>query len=140
MSSSSPAPLAPTERARSHADRWKHPELLAAGYVAVPALFLRHYARLTPYSLTSGEALFVLHLMEFKWDEVAPFPSYKTLAQRMGVSAKMARRHAQRLESKGYLRRIVRTGQTNRFNLTPLFDKLLEAVLAEQPQPAESPF
>ena len=135
--SSSPAPGSlvqpePERPARSHADRWKHPELLTAGYVPVPALFLRHYARLKPHSLTSGEALFVLHLMEFKWDKAAPFPAYKTLAVRMGVSPKMARRHAQSLEIKGLLRRIIRKGQTNRFDLAPLLDKLLEAVRAEE--------
>ena len=59
--------------------------------------------------LSAGEVLFVLHLMEYKWDERAPFPSYKTLARRMGISDKMARRHAQSLEAKRYLRRVART-------------------------------
>ena len=77
--------------------------------------------------MTHGEALFVLHLMEFKWDREAPFPSYSTLARRMGVSAKMVRRYAQALERKGYLKRSARTGHTNLFDLTPLFDKLLDA-------------
>ena len=117
---------------RAHSARWQHPELLDDGYVPVPVEFLRHYASLKPYPLTSGEALFVIHLMQFKWDSDSPFPSYKTLAARMGVSDKMARRHAQRLEQKGYLRRVVRIGQTNRFNLTPLFDALRSTVLARR--------
>lgn len=117
---------------RAHSARWRHAELLDDGYVPVPVEFLRHYAQLKPYSLTSGEALFVIHLMEFKWDSNAPFPSYKTLAMRMGVSDKMARRHAQSLEQKGYLQRIVRVGQTNRFNLTPLFNALRAAVIARR--------
>jgi DNA-binding MarR family transcriptional regulator len=121
MSDEAP-PAAP--RPRSYASRWKHATLLQGGYLVVPTAYLRHYAHLKPYSLTSGEALFVLHLMEFKWDADAPFPGYKTLAARMGVSDKMARRHAQNLETKGYLRRVMRTGQTNRFDLTPLFDAL----------------
>ena len=70
--------------------------------------------------------------MEFKWDSNAPFPSYKTLATWMGVSDKMTWRHAQNLEQKGYLRRSVRVGQTNRFNLTPLFDTLRSAVIARR--------
>jgi helix-turn-helix protein len=117
-------------RRRSYANRWKHAALVQGGYLVVPTAFLQHYARLKPYPLTSGEALFVLHLMEFKWDEDAPFPGYKTLAVRMGISDKMARRHAQSLETKGYLRRVIRTGQTNQFDLTPLFD-LLQKVHAE---------
>ena len=50
----------------------------------------------------------------------------------MGVSDKMARRYAQSLEQKGYLRRLVRVGRTNRFNLTPLFDALRAAVMARR--------
>src|SRR6185503_6690597 len=96
-----------------------------------PSTFLRHYATLKPHPLTSGEALFVLQLMGFKWDAEPPFPGYKTLAQRMGISVKMARRHAQNLEGKGYLKREMRTGQTYRFDLTPLFDKLNDAQEAE---------
>lgn len=108
--------------------RWRHPELFSKGYVPLPALFLQHYASLKPFPLTSGEALFVLHLMEFKWDEENPFPGYKTLAKRMGVTPKMVRRHAQSLEQKHYLVREIRVAQTNRFDLTPLFDALLRAV------------
>jgi hypothetical protein len=112
---------------RTYSARWKHELLFKKGYVVVPTAFLRHYAALTPHCLTSGEALFVLHLMEFKWDEDAPFPGYKTLAQRMGISHKMARRHAQSLDQKKFLKREVRTGQTNKFDLTPLFDRLQAA-------------
>jgi len=113
---------------RSFVGRWKHADLFKKGFLVVPSAFLQNYAHLKPYELTTGEALFVLHLMEFKWDATAPFPGYKRLAQRMGVSDKMVRRYAQSLETKGYLRRIERTGQTNLFDLTPLFDVLLKTV------------
>ena len=125
---------APPRRRRSYASRWKHESLLSGGYLVVPTTFLRHYSSLTPHPLTSGEALFVLQLMAFKWDDEAPFPGYKTLAQRLGITDKMARRHAQSLEVKGYLKRVIRTGQTNRFDLSPLFDKLNEVHLAEPPK------
>jgi DNA-binding MarR family transcriptional regulator len=117
---------------RSFANRWKHPELFEDGFVAVPNAFLRHYAHLKPHRLTLGEVLFVLHLMEFKWDQASPFPGYGTIAKRMGVSDKMARRHARSLEDKKYLRREIRTGSTNRFDLSPLFDALLRAVQTEK--------
>jgi|SRR5229473_2038755 hypothetical protein len=45
--------------------------------------------------------MFILHLMSFKWSEQAPYPSYKTLAKRMGVTDKMVRRYAAGLEDKG---------------------------------------
>lgn len=120
------------ESARSFVKRWKHKNLFDRGFLVVPTLFLHHYAHLKPYPLTPGEALFVLHLMEFKWDAKAPFPGYKTLAARMGISDKMTRRYAQGLEAKKYLQREMRVGQTNRFDLTPLFDALSKAVDQEK--------
>lgn len=93
------------------------------GHVAVVRSFLRHYSSLKPFPLTSGEALFVIHIMDFKWGKAAPWPSYKTLAALMGVSEKMVRRHAQSLEVKGYLKRHICKSKwkTNLFDLTPLF-------------------
>jgi hypothetical protein len=114
----------PEEKHRSFAARWKHPELFDKGYVAVPVRFFDLYAQLKPYSLTVGEAMFVLHLMQFKWDDEAPFPGYKRIATQMGISHKMARTHAKSLETKGLLKREIRVSQTNRFDLTPLFDAL----------------
>jgi hypothetical protein len=67
--------------------------------------------------------------MIHKRDERAPFPGYKTIAQRMGVSVKYARKIAVDLESKKLLRRVVRIGTTNRFDLTPLFDALAKHVV-----------
>ncbi len=114
---------------RSRIARWKHEELFVKGYLIVPSLLLYSYARLKPHPLTAGEVLFIIHLMDFKWDERAPFPSYKTLAKRMGVSDKMVRRHAQTLEDKRYLRRVARRGLTNQFDLTPFFDALRNATI-----------
>lgn len=119
-------------RRRSYASRWKHPELVQDGYLVVPSAFLYHCTTLKPHALNSGKALFVINLMAFKWDEEAPSPGYKTLAARMGISDKMAHRHAQSLEIKGYLSRQIRTGQTNRFDLTPLFDALQRAHAEER--------
>jgi hypothetical protein len=109
---------------RSAAARWgDNRDLFAAGFIVVPHEFLRRYASLQP-PLTSGEALFVLHLMTFKWDRELPYPSYKTIAQRMGITDKMARRYAQSLDKKGYLRRHYQAKSANRFDLTGLFNAL----------------
>jgi len=78
------------------------------GFVPVSTFFLENYHRLKPFDLTYGEAMFVIHLMQHKWDEKAPFPAYKTIAHRMHVSAKSARRWAASLEQKGYLKREMR--------------------------------
>ena len=116
--------------------RWGgHDELFASpeGWVGVPDAFLRNYAKLPLYGgLTGSEAMFVLQLMSFKWTGDAPFPSYKTLARRMGVSDKMVRRYAANLEAKGYLKRGARIGSTNTFDLEPLFAALQKALELER--------
>lgn len=109
---------------RSAAKRWQHEALFDHGFVMTPTFFLRAYAHLKPFCLTHGEAMFVIHVMQYKWDEQAPFPSYPTIARQMGVSAKSAQRYAASLEQKKFLKRESRTGATNRFDLTPLFDAL----------------
>jgi hypothetical protein len=123
---------------RKLAVRWGGQESLFArpeGWVGVPDSFLRLYARLKPYALTVGETMFVLELMAYKWSETAPFPSYKSLAARMGVTDKMVRRYAANLEGKGYLQREARIGSTNTFNLNRLFAALAAALEEEKKLP-----
>ena len=131
-----PAPAtitAPQSEDRSMEARWQYPELFKKGFLPVPFGFMEHYSRLKPYPLTTGEAMFVLHLMRFKWSAKAPFPGYKRLGAHMGISHKMARTHAKSLEDKKLLRRLMRIGRTNRFDLTPLFAALAKAVADERP-------
>ncbi len=86
--------------------------------------FLDYYHALQPYDLTHSEAMFIIHLIRYKWDESAPYPGYKTLAKQMGISHKSARRYAQSLETKGYLLRQKRLAETNKFDITPLIRAL----------------
>jgi hypothetical protein len=109
---------------RSATERWGGKgSLFSEGFLSVPNKFLRRYASLNP-PLTPGEALFVLQLMTFKWERAAPFPTYKRVAQAMGVTDKMARRYAQGLQRKGYLVRQFQDRAANKFDLTGLFDAL----------------
>ncbi len=78
------------------------------------------YTKLTP-PLSNAEAMLVIHLMRHKWDAAPPFPGFKTLARRMGVTTTSVRNHARSLEKKGYLLRQKRVGTTNHFELNPLF-------------------
>ena len=117
------------------ARRWGGHELLFArpdGWVGVPVAFLRLYGSLKPYALTVAEGMFVIELMAFKWGDGAPFPSYATVAKRMGVSTKMVQRYAAQLEGKGYLKRQARIGSSNAFNLQGLFDALAAAIEEER--------
>ncbi|ODU00382.1 MAG: hypothetical protein ABS79_03450 [Planctomycetes bacterium SCN 63-9] len=74
--------------------------------------------------MSNGEAMLVIHLMRHKWDDAPPFPGFKTLAGRMGVTATSVRNLARSLELKGYLKRHKRVGTTNHFELSPLFRAL----------------
>jgi hypothetical protein len=104
--------------------RWAAP-LKEDGFVPVSTFFLENYHRLKPFDLTYGEAMFLIHLMQYKWDENAPFPAYKTISERMHVSTKSAQRWAASLEQKRYLKREMRIGATNRFHLKGLMDALV---------------
>ena len=53
-----------------------------------------------------------------QWDASKPLFGYKTLGQRIVVSDRIVRRYAQGLEGRGFLKRRVRVGQTNLFDLT----------------------
>jgi DNA-binding MarR family transcriptional regulator len=115
--------------------------LFLEGFLVVPYKFLRSYAALRP-PLTHGEVLFILHLMTFKWEEDAPYPSYQTLARLMGVDQKTVQRYAQALCRKKYLYRIFSPkGQRgpNRFDLTKLFEALsrAESIPVRRPRGAE---
>src|SRR5689334_18410070 len=68
--------------------------MVAKGFVAVPTQFLLSCAAMKPWGLTVPETLFVIHIMSFKWDAKAPFPGYKTVAARMGISEQYARKLA----------------------------------------------
>lgn len=69
--------------------------------------------------------MLVIQVMVFKWSAEAPFPGYKKLAARMGVSPTCVRKLARQLEGKGVLRRIASVGSTNAFYLEALFKKVV---------------
>jgi hypothetical protein len=118
-------------RRRTVADRWT-PEIAKAGHIPIARSFLRGYRKLDP-PITFGEAMLLVHLLDYKWDSAAPWPSFKTLAGHMGLSDKQARRLAKSLARKGCLRIEQRTAHSNLFHFEPLFEKL-EALLPVQEQ------
>ena len=102
--------------------RWT-PALTERGFTPVSIFFLDNYHLLVP-KLSYAEAMFIIHLLRFKWSEEDPYPSLITIARQMGISSQMARHHARHLEKSGFLKRELRFGETNRYNLQPLFDAL----------------
>ena len=65
--------------------------------------------------------MFIIQLVLHKWDDKMPYPGFKTLAKRMLIGDTQARNLARSLGTKNYLKRNMRVGQTNRFDLSPLF-------------------
>lgn len=103
--------------------RWT-PELIRArGFTPISNYFLESYSALDP-ALSAREAMFIVHLLSFKWDEGSPFPSFGRLADLMGISVSAARAYARSIERKGYLKRQERRATTSLFLLDPLFKAL----------------
>lgn len=117
--------------------RWT-PALVAGGWTPVSDFFLDSYARLDP-PISTSEVVLIIHLMRHKWDQAMPFPGFKTLSRRMGVTATSVRNRARSLEEKGYLRRLKRIGTTNHFDLVPLFEALERLQASESPRRPRPP-
>jgi DNA-binding MarR family transcriptional regulator len=122
----SESPKNPVERSvqRKVAERWT-PALAEGGWLPVSHFFLDRYAELD-VPLSTHEAMVVLHVMRHKWDAGMPWPSAKRLATRMGVSGTAVRNHLRSLVTKGYLKKVPKSGSSNRLDLSPLFTALEE--------------
>jgi DNA-binding MarR family transcriptional regulator len=125
------APVIAKNGIRDVAARWT-PNLARGGWTPVCDLFLDSYKKL---GITNLEALFVIHLVRFKWSSAMPFPGFKRIANKMGITPTAARAHARSLEKKGLVKRVERSGSSNRFDLTELFQRL-ERLQLEEAQPS----
>lgn len=111
---------------RDVAQRWTA-KLSSAGWTPISDVFLKHYAAMEP-PITTPEAMVIIQLMLNKWDASPPYPGFKGIAKRMGISDTAVRTHVRRLEKKGYLTRKLRKGTTNEFFLDKLFAALEQFV------------
>lgn len=126
-------PAEDTKALRSPSERWT-PKLIKKGHGFTPVsdFFMKNYYRLVP-ELTSVEVVLIIHLMVHKWDRNMPYPGSKALAQRMGISQTAVRNHLRSLHlRKKCLVRHIRTGTTNAYDLTPLFEKLEVLMAADE--------
>ena len=109
--------------------------LATRGFTPIVQPFLEHHCQL---QITPTEAMLVVHLMSFKWDASAPFPSMTKLAGRLGCTERYVRKLCVRLEQFGYLKRYGRLGTSNQFDLDGLFAEL-EKREAEKPKIVQLP-
>ncbi len=124
----------PAKLPRDLVTRWGgRKEFFDHGWVGVPLRFLESRAEMKPHDLTPTEAIFIIDLMAHKWDENLPWPGYKRLSKWMGKSEGYVRKVARGLQTKGFLKRLPRIGETNLFDLEPLFAKLASHIKSPPP-------
>ena len=77
------------------------PLIAACGVVAVPALLVRHQARL---HLSNAEVIYLLHVLSYRWDSTRwPWVAVSAVAEAAGAHPDIVRRWKSSLQTKGYL-------------------------------------
>src|SRR5690349_2877308 len=94
---------------RSFRNKWSR-QIERWGYTTMPNLLLDHQVAL---GIGSSELSMICHLLYYRWDNSKPYPSAETLAKRSGLSVSSVRNNIRKLERKGLVRRVKRTGRTN---------------------------
>lgn len=105
--------------------RWGK-QVISMGWTAIPSLLLERQQTL---QINSVELNILLILIKHWWeDERLPFPSKQKMADMIGKDKSTVQRHIRSLESKGLLKRLVRSndnGQTsNEHDLSGLIDRI----------------
>lgn len=119
----------PVSKASKMSERkWGKP-VMDLGFCIVPSLILRAQRRL---KLNPTQLAVLMHFADYWWDvNRQPFPSKKTLAERLGLSARQVQRHIADLEEMGLVKRIERRAAhrgklSNTYDLTGLVKRLKE--------------
>ncbi|MEC0237479.1 DnaD domain-containing protein [Paenibacillus kribbensis] len=107
---------------------------MEAGMVQIPYALLKHYRTLR---LTDGEMLLLMQLLAFKQAERNEFPTWEQLQTRLGCTANEIALYFSKLTKEGFLRidsveDRSSSVQFERYNLTGLYRKLAECMIAER--------
>ncbi len=106
------------------------------GFTAIPNLLLYQRKSL---GITIPELCVIICIESFRWDEREPYPGLKTLSTRVRLSTRTTRKHLSCLEGKGLIKRIYRTGQTNKYKIQPLVDALDRIAVSTLPPGRREP-
>ena len=99
------------------------------GFCVIPSLLVRAQRRLT---LSPTQLAVLIQLSDYWWDAARkPYPSKKTLGERLSLGPRQVQRHIADLEEMGYVRRIQRTAAhggklSNEYDLSGLVERLKE--------------
>jgi len=108
--------------------------IASKGVAPIPTVLFRYQKEL---NLTPQETYFVCNILTFRWTtrEDGTTPSIREMAKTSGISERTLRIYKNSLSEKGYLKvtpRFNNTGQlTNAYDLTPLFEKMEQFIVAE---------
>jgi DNA-binding MarR family transcriptional regulator len=111
---------------------------MATGFVQIPSILFKRQREL---GLDPVDMNIVAQLATYWWTkEKLPFPSKASLADALGVDQSTIRRRMAALEKRGYVRRIIRSGNANaqianQYDMSGLIQRLqphAEEVLAER--------
>ena len=101
--------------------------VIRLGFCVIPSLLVRAQQRL---ALSPTQLAVLIQLSDYWWDaNRKPYPSKKTLGERLRLSPRQVQRHIADLEAMGYVRRIQRTAAhggklTNTYDLSGLVERL----------------
>ena len=119
-------PLRPQKTAKASERKWGK-RVMDIGFCIVPSLLLRAQRRL---GLNPTQLAVLMHLADYWWDvDRKPFPSKKSLGERLGLGPRQVQRHLAELEDAGLVRRIERRAAhrgkiSNEYDLSGLVDRL----------------
>lgn len=101
--------------------------VMRQGYSMIPSLLFKAQQRL---GINPTQLAIIVQLADYWWDaDRKPYPSKKTLSERLGISPRQLQRHIAELEDAGLVRRIQRTGShrgklSNEYDLSGLVARL----------------
>jgi DNA-binding MarR family transcriptional regulator len=118
-------------------------DVLARGFLIVPAMIVRAQARL---GLDAAHLNVLLHLADHWWQAARlPYPSKARIAERMGVTPRQVQRYLTALEKRGFITRLERRGPqggrlNNAYNLSGFVAALkkLEPEFKKEQQDAQA--
>ena len=120
-------PLRPKKPANPASEKkWGKP-VIDLGFSIIPSLIFRAQARL---GLNPTQLAVLLQLADYWWDDQRhPYPSKKTLGERLGLSPRQVQRHIADLEEAGLVNRLDRFAAhkgrlSNQYDLSGLVARL----------------
>ena len=108
--------------AEKFSDKWP-PDIESRGFMQIPNCLVRCRHDL---SLSTSELSVLLQLCSYDFGGKKVWPAHSTLSRQSGLSMSTIRSNIVSLESKGFLHRTYRTGQSNEYNLSPII-RILKA-------------